>query len=116
MGKLMMKRSTKTLLRKLKDGDSRYLWEPRVQPGQPEIMFGHEVVTNEDMPAATTGLKSVLFGDFSKYKIRDVNSVSIRMSEHRFWDEGETAWVAELRSDGKILDAGTDPIKHLIQA
>ena len=116
-GTFMFADATAKLIRKLKDGDSQYLWQPGLQAGQPDTLLGRRVVTNDDMPAATTGLKSVLFGDFSKFWIRDVASVRIRQLNERFADNDQIGYVAILRTDSELCgNAGINPIKHLIQA
>ena len=116
-GTFMMADATAKLIRKLKDGDSQYLWNPGIQAGQPDVLLGRPVVTNDDMPAATTGLKSVLFGDFSKFWIRDVANVRIRQLNERFADNDQIGFVALLRTDSELCgNAGINPIKHLIQA
>lgn len=112
----MLKDSTIQLIRKLKDGDSQYVWQPGLQAGVPDRLLGHAVTVNQDMPAATTGLKSVLFGDFSKYKVREVGSIRLLTSSERYLENDQTAFVAFMRWDGDLLNAGTNPVKHLIQA
>ncbi len=50
------------------DGDSRPLWQMSAQSGFgaafPETILGKPFEINQDMPAMTTGLKSILYGDF----------------------------------------------------
>jgi HK97 family phage major capsid protein len=65
--------TSRTGLRKLKDGQGRYLWEPSLQVGQPDKLLGYPVHIDPDMPVMAANAKSVLFGDFSKaYLIRNV--------------------------------------------
>jgi HK97 family phage major capsid protein len=115
-GSWMLNRSTLKLIRKLKDGNGQYLWMPGINNGVPGSILGDPYVENSDMPAATTGLKSVLFGDFSKFYIRDVGSIRLRRLTERFADNDQEGFVALMRTDSDLLDAGTNPIKHLIQA
>lgn len=104
-------------IRKLKDGNGQYLWQPGMQMGQPDVMLGHRIWMNNDMQSTVaTATKTVLFGDLSKYKIRDVNSVTIRTLQERYADSGQIGVLGWMRSDGHLIDAGTNPVKHLLQA
>lgn len=58
--------------------------------------------------------KTVLFGDFSKYKIRDVGSIRLKRLDERYAEKDQVGFVAFLRSDGRTLNAGTNPFKYLI--
>lgn len=62
----MMVRSVRTALRKIKDGEGNYIWEPSVQKGTPAQILGYPVIINDDVPAMATGSLSLAFGDFSK--------------------------------------------------
>lgn len=112
----MMKDSTLAAIRKLKDSQNRYLWEPSLQMGVPDQLLRYRVTVNQQMAAIATGAKTVLFGCMPKYKIRDVAGVRLRRLVERYADVDQEGFVAFLRTDGDLLDAGTDPIKHLIQA
>ena len=115
-GTWMMSDSTAKYVRKLKDGDNQYLWQPGLSMGLPDTLFGAPVITNDDMAALASGNKTVLFGDFSRYYIRDVGAVRLIRLNERFADNDQIAWVAILRTDGELADAGTNPVKHLVQA
>jgi HK97 family phage major capsid protein len=64
----------------------------------------------------TTGQKLMLFGDLSKYLIRDVSSIRLVRLEERYADLDQIAFIAFMRSDGNLLDAGTRPVKWLALA
>tara|TARA_R110000765_G_scaffold3631_2_gene11342 strand:+ start:1480 stop:2853 length:1374 start_codon:yes stop_codon:yes gene_type:complete len=111
----MMKKATRSAIRKLKDSNGQYLWVAGLA-GEADSLLGKPLTVNQTMPGMTTGLKSVLYGDFSKYIIRDVAGVAFHRLEERYREFDQTGFVMFSRHDGRILDAGTDPIKHLIQA
>lgn len=114
-GTWMMADATVAKIRKLKDGDSQYLWSPGLVAGEVDTLLGRPVVVDTNMPAATTGLKSVVFGDFSAYFIRDVNGVRIERSDDFAFANDLATYRFILRTDGDLVDT-TGAVKHLIQA
>lgn len=58
--------------------------------------------------------KTVLFGTWSKYKIRDVASIRLRRLDERYAEKDQVGFLAFMRSDGRMLNAGTNPLKYLI--
>lgn len=69
---LMMKRQTRSLVRKLLDGDGRILWEPNVKRGVPPEFLGYPVLTATHLPAVAADAIPVIFGDFKQgYQIVD---------------------------------------------
>jgi len=67
-----MKRSSFTVIRKLKDLNGQYLWQPSLQAGQPDLLLGRPVVELNDMPAIAASALSVVFADFrAGYQIAD---------------------------------------------
>jgi HK97 family phage major capsid protein len=111
----MMNFTTLAILRKLKDSANMPVWAP-MAAGMPDTILGRPYTINQDMPAATAGLKSVLYGDFSNYHIRDAGNVILLRLEERYADALQVGFLAFLRSDGDLIDAGTNPVKHLIMA
>ena len=110
----MMNDSTAKLIRKLKDGDSQYLWQPGLQAGQPDVLLGRPVVVSSAMPAATTGLKSVVFGDLSYYTIADRANTAVQRLNELYAANGQIGFRAFKRTEGKVTLSSA--IKHLIQA
>lgn len=103
-------------LRLLKDGEGRYIWQPGMQASVPDRLFNYPYTVNQDMPQMTTGNKSTLFGDLSKYKIRDVADMRLYRLQERYRDSDQDGFVAFLRHDAGPLNAGTNPIKAIQQA
>jgi HK97 family phage major capsid protein len=74
----MMKRATLAEVRKLKDGQGNYLWQPDFQMKQGGTLLGFNVVEAEDMPAMAADSLSVAFGDFNAgYQIVDRQGIRI---------------------------------------
>jgi len=61
-----MNRKTQSVLRKFKDGQGHYLWQPPAAVGQPATLMGFPVVEAEDMPVITAGAPAIAFGDFRR--------------------------------------------------
>lgn len=113
----MLHDSTLLALRKLKDGDGNYLISMgNYQTGLPANILGDPYTVNQDMPQMATGLKSVLYGDYTKYQIRDVANLRFVRADERFVENDQVVFIAWFRTDGDLVDAGTNPVKHLIQA
>ena len=115
MGKYMFSDAVLALLRKLVDGDGRPLFQPGMASQSFDTIHGHPYIINPSVPAPTTGLKSVLFGDLSKYQTRIALGMTLLRLVERYADYLQIGFLAFARADGDLLDAGTNPIKHGIQ-
>jgi HK97 family phage major capsid protein len=74
----VMNRRTQASLRKLKDADGNYLWQPPAAPGSRAMLMGFEVVEAEDMPDIAVASKSIAFGDFTRgYLVVDRTGVRV---------------------------------------
>ncbi len=102
-------------LRKIKDSYGRYLWQETTNSGAPDKLNNRPYHTNPDMASIATGNKTMLAGDFSKYKVRMINQVRSRRLLERYADADQEAFISFLRLDAKVLDAGTRPIVYMVQ-
>ena len=74
----MMNRKTLAAVRKLKDGQGNYLWQPSYQQDQPSTLCGYPVYEVSDMPDVAANALCIAFGDFNRaYMILDRKGVSI---------------------------------------
>ena len=74
----MMNRRTVGQIRKFKDADGNYIWQPSVSAGQPSSLLGYPLTEVEDMPDVDTGSLSIAFGDFRRgYMIVDRQGVRV---------------------------------------
>ena len=74
----VMNRKTQATLRKLKDADGNYLWQPPAAPGQKAMLMGFPVVEAEDMPDAAADATPIAFGDFQRgYLVVDRTGVRV---------------------------------------
>ncbi len=115
-GRFMMNDTTLAAVAKLKDEDGRFLLQPAVREDLPDTIVGKPYTVNNDMASVGAEARSVLFGDFSKYKVRRVKGGILRRLDERFADDNQTAFVLFTRWDGRLVDAGTNPIKALVHA
>lgn len=72
------RRSVITAIRKFKDGQNNYLWQPSFIAGQPETIMGYPVIRMEDMPALASDSLSLGFGDLKQaYQIVDRQGIRV---------------------------------------
>jgi HK97 family phage major capsid protein len=62
----VMNRKTQAAIRKLKDADGNYLWQPPASPGSRAMLMGFPLVEAEDMPDIDDDETPIAFGDFSR--------------------------------------------------
>lgn len=104
-------------LKQLKDGEGRPFWSMGTANGEPDRIGGYRYVINQNMPQMTSTSKSVAFGDFSQYYIRDVEDMALmRFEDSVYGLKRQVAFVMFSRHDGGLIDAGTHPVKYLQQA
>ena len=110
----MMHDSTIKVLRKLKDQIGHPLWadadESIAGMAVPGTLLNVPVIVNQDMPVMAAGAKSILYGNFSNYLIRDVLGLRILRLNERFAENGQVAFLGFQRCDGRLISAA-QPIK-----
>lgn len=84
---MLMKRQTRTVVRKITDADGRFIWEPSHQRGVPPELFGVPVMTAVHLDAATgSGNVPIIFGDFRQgYQV--VDRLGLRVVRDEITDE-----------------------------
>ena len=97
-------------LRKYKDGNGQYLWQPSLQVGEPSLFLGYPVTEAEDMPALAANAFPLAFGDFKEgYLIAD--RVGMRMTRDEITEPGFVKFYVRRRVGGKLRN--TQAIKLL---
>jgi len=106
--KWMMNDATVGIVSKLKETTGRPIWEPSVTAGAPDMLLGHAVAINDDIASMAANAKSILFGNFSYYKIRDVKGSVImrRFDDSAFALNGQVGFCGWMRSGGNLVDTG----------
>lgn len=107
----MMNDASVKVIRKVVDSQSRPIFVPGyetgVPGGAPDTLLGHKVTVNQDMAVMAAGAKSIAFGDFSTYYIRDAMSMEMfRFTDSVYTKLGQVGFLAWLRSGGNLLDVG----------
>lgn len=110
-GKWMMHDTTLAALRKIKDDNGRPIFVPGYESGTPggapDRLLGREIIINQHMPVMAANAKSILFGDFSKYLVRDVMDTTLfRMTDSAYTLKGQVGFVAFCRSGANLIDIG----------
>lgn len=114
--KFMMADSSVKAIRKIVDSQSRPIFVPGwtfALPtggnagGQPDSILGYPIQVNQDVAAMAANAKSIAFGDFSYYKIRDVMDVQMfRFTDSAYTKLGQVGFLAWMRSAGNLIDVG----------
>ena len=95
--------STLKAIRKLKDGQGQYLWQPGIKEGQPDMLLNYRIVTSPYMPEVEAGNKVILFGDFKSYWIADRQGRSFQRLNELFAVTGQIGFRATQRVDGRLI-------------
>ncbi len=90
-------------LRKLKDNNGQYLWQPSLTVGAPDTLLNRPVYTSAFMPALAAGVKSILFGDLSYYWVADRQGRSFRRLGELYAPTGQVGFLATQRVDGRLI-------------
>ena len=101
--KFLMNDATVALLRKLKDQNGQYLWQPSVQAGVPDRLLGYEIYTSPYVPVAQAGALVIAFGDFKNYWIGDRAGRTVQRLNELYATNGQIGYVATERVDGKVI-------------
>lgn len=98
----LMNDDTAKVIRKLKDTNGQYIWQPSVQVGQPDLLLGRPVATSPAVPTIATSAKTIAFGDFSYYWIGDRQGRVFQRLNELFAVNGQVGFRAFERIDGKL--------------
>jgi HK97 family phage major capsid protein len=100
---------------RMKDGNGNYIFMSPNSSTEP-LVWGKPIVVNNDMPDTATGLRAIVFGKGDAYKIRTVRGFSLLRMDERYAPSLQVSFLGFARADGGYINAGQNPIKHLIMA
>ncbi|HHX60625.1 MAG TPA: phage major capsid protein [Epulopiscium sp.] len=98
-----MNDATVKLIRKLKDGNGQYLWQPSLTAGEPDTILNRPVKTSSYVPMVGTTTKPIAFGDFGYYWVADRQGRSFQRLNELFAATGQVGFKATQRVDGKLI-------------
>jgi HK97 family phage major capsid protein len=90
-------------LRKLKDNSGLYLWQPSVQQGVPDRLFGYPIFTSPYAPLVAAGTLPIAFGDFSSYWIADRAGRTMQRLNELYSTSGQVGFLTTERLDAKVI-------------
>lgn len=109
--------STAGTLRKIREDvggtSGAFLWQPSTVAGQPDVLLGKPAYTDSNFAAQGSAARSVAFGDWSAYYIRDVASVRFERSDDYAFNTDLVSFRGVIRTDGDLID--TNAIKTTSQ-
>lgn len=100
-GRWILHRDSVKIVRKLKDGNGQYLWQPGLQAGQPDTILARPYIQSEYAPNTyTTGLYTVAFGDLKNYWIADAEDFSVQRLVELYAATNQIGFIARGATDG----------------
>ncbi len=98
----MFNKKTLGEVRKLKDTQGRYIWQPGLRAGEPDLLLGDNYVINQNMPDATGTNRAFVYGDMSKYIIRDAGTMRSQVLTELYSANDQLGMHVWWRSDGRV--------------
>ena len=103
--------ATVKAIRKLKDGNGQYLWQPSLTAGTPDTILNRPVRTSSYVPTIAASAKTIAFGDFGYFWVADRQGRSFKRLNELFAVTGQVGFIATQRVDGKLILA--EAVKYL---
>ena len=99
----IMNDSTVKALRKLKNGNGDYIWQPSVKAGTPDTILNRPVYTSSYVPVLAAGAKPIAFGDMGYYWIADREGRRFQRLNELYAPNGQVGFLSSERVDGKLI-------------
>ena len=99
----IMNDSTVNMIRKLKDSNGQYIWEPGIKTNDTDTILGRKVYTSTCVPTAKAGAKTIAFGDLSYYWIGDREGISFKRLNELYATRGQVGFLATKRLDARLI-------------
>lgn len=102
----MMNDLSVAIVSKIKETTGRPIWEPAITAGAPDMLLGYPVVTNDDAPVMAANARSIAFGSFGQFVIRDVAGSMLlrRFDDSAFALNGQVGFCGWMRTGSNLLD------------
>lgn len=113
----MMNDSSVKVIRKITDSQGRPIFVPGYEQGTPggapATLLGRPIYINQDVAAMAANAKSILFGNFKNYKVRDVMAISLfRFTDSAYTKLGQVGFLAWMRAGGNLIDISGASVKY----
>ncbi len=102
-GTFMFNDTLAKAIRKLKDSNGQYVWQPGLVAGQPDTLLGRPVAISDDVAGFAANALVMAFGDFSYYRIQDRVGISMQRLNELYAGSGQVGFRMNKRTDGKLL-------------
>ena len=99
----IMNDATISAIRKLKDGQGQYIWQPGIKEGAPDMLFNQRVLMSNYMPLIATGNKVILYGDFSYYWLAEREGRTLERLNELFAVTDQVGFKMTERLDGRLI-------------
>lgn len=96
--------ATLAAIRKLKDGNGQYIWQPSLVAGAPDLLLSKPIVTDPNVAAIGTDAKSVIFGDMSQFFVRMAGGIRFERSDDFAFNSDLVTFRALMRADSSLVD------------
>lgn len=110
----LMNDTTVLAIAMLKDGNGQYIWRAGLQAGEPDVLLGSPLETSSDMPELATGNSTILYGDFSYYRVQDRAGISIQKLVELYAETDQVGFIMKFRTDGRLMLP--EAVKALVMA
>jgi HK97 family phage major capsid protein len=108
--RFMMNDDSVKVVKKIKDTQGRPIFLPGYDPannGKLDTLLGHAIQVNQSVAVMAANAKSILFGDFQNYVIRDALDIQMmRFTDSAYATKGQVGFLAMMRSGGNLMDVG----------
>lgn len=108
--RFMMNDDSVKVVKKIKDTQGRPIFLPGYDPannGKLDTLLGHAIQVNQQVAVMAANAKSILFGDFQNYVIRDALDIQMmRFTDSAYATKGQVGFLAMMRSGGNLMDVG----------
>lgn len=95
--------ATVAMIRKLKDTNGAYLWQPSLQAGEPDRLLGYSLYTSPYVPTVASAALPIAFGDFSNYWIADRMGRTMQRLNELYAGNGQVGFIGAQRVDAKVI-------------
>ena len=99
----IMNDATIKAVRKLKDGQGQYLWQPSIREGVPDMLLNTHVYMSNYMPLPEAGRKAILYGDYSYYWLADRAGRTLQRLNELYAMTDQVGYKLTERLDGRLI-------------